>query len=70
MDKEPDGGLGDEITGLQGGRSRPQQGPWWTAVDVAIDRQQEPQLLNSNEGTQETSSQVPLFPPTPYPRKP
>ena len=55
--------FGGEVTWTQGG-------PWWTAVDAAIDRQQEAQLLNSNEGTQETSSQVPLFPPTPYPRKP
>jgi len=65
-----DGCLGCEITGPAELRSGPQGGPWWTAVDAAIDRQEEAQLLNRKQGAPQTSSQRPLFSPTPYPPKP
>ena len=64
----PDCGLGIGITGQSEARGGPQGGPWWSAVDAAVDLQEESQLLSEAQGALEPSEQLPLFPPTPYPR--
>jgi hypothetical protein len=61
---QPDGDFGKGITGCSGTHGKPQQGPWWGAVDAAIDRQQESQLLEVNKQLSLPLRQAPLFPPT------
>lgn len=64
----PDGGLGIGITGRSEATGGPQGGPWWSAVDAAVDLQEESQLLSEAQVAPEPSEQLPLFPPTRSPR--
>ncbi len=62
LDALPDDGSRLNMNELQKPQGRHQGGPWWTAVDEFIDRQEESQLFNEKEEPSRPSEQLPLFP--------